>query len=58
MGQGTAREMGERLVAHAAELASAGVTYLSAGVPGGSIDEVLDGIAWFGEHVVPQIAAI
>jgi len=58
MGRGSARETGARLVAHAVELASAGVTYLHAGVPGGSLDEVVDGIAWFGEQVIPEIDAL
>ena len=58
MGQGPARDTGARLVEHAAELAAVGVTYLNAGVPGGSVDEVLDGIAWFADHVLPQIGAL
>ena len=58
MGQGDAREGGPRLVEHAAELAAAGVTYLNTGVPGASLAEMVDGIAWFGEHVLPPITAL
>ena len=43
---------------HAAELAAAGVTFLNAGVPGGSLDEIVEGIAWFGEHVLPPISLL
>jgi len=46
-----------RLVDHAAELAAAGVTFLNTGVPGPSLDELLDNIAWFGAEVLPAIAA-
>jgi len=42
----------------AAELADAGVTYLSAGVPGATLAEVLDNIAWFGAEVMPAVAAV
>ena len=58
MGGGDAREAGPRLVEHAAELAAAGVTFLNAGVPGGSLDETVEGIGWFGEHVLPPITAL
>jgi probable F420-dependent oxidoreductase len=58
MGAGNAREAGARLVEHAAELAAAGVTFLNAGVAGGSLAEIVDGIAWFGEHVLPPIGAL
>ncbi len=58
MGGGTAREAGPRLVEHAGELAAAGVTHVNAGVPGSSLDEILDGIAWFADHVVPPIIAL
>jgi probable F420-dependent oxidoreductase len=58
MGGGNAREAGPRLVEHAAQLAAAGVTFLNAGVPGGSLDETVEGIAWFAEHVLPPIAAL
>ncbi len=54
----TAAEAGARLVEHAAELAAAGVTYLNAGAPGSSLDEVLRGIASYGEHVVPALAKL
>ena len=52
----TPAEAGARLVEHAAELAGAGVTYLNAGAPGSSLDEILSGIAWYGEHVLPALA--
>ena len=58
MGGGNAREAGPNLVEHAAELAAAGVTFLNAGVPGGSLDEIVEGIAWFGEHVLPPISLL
>jgi probable F420-dependent oxidoreductase len=58
MGGGTASDAGPRLVEHAAELAAAGVTYLNAGVPGASIAEIAEGIAWFGGHVLPSITAL
>ena len=58
MGGGNAREAGPNLVEHAAELAAAGVTFLNAGVPGGSLDETVEGIGWFGEHVLPPITAL
>jgi probable F420-dependent oxidoreductase len=52
------RDSGARLADHAAELADAGVTYLSAGVPGATLAEVLDNIAWFGADVLPAVAAV
>jgi len=58
MGGGPASDAGPRLVEHAAELAAAGVTYLNAGVPGASIAEIAEGIAWFGGHVLPSITAM
>jgi probable F420-dependent oxidoreductase len=58
MGGGDARDAGPRLVEHAAELSAAGVTFLNAGVPGDSLVEIVDAIAWFGEHVVPPINAL
>ncbi|HZQ83663.1 MAG TPA: LLM class F420-dependent oxidoreductase [Acidimicrobiales bacterium] len=59
MGQSAnAAEAGARLVEHAAELAAVGVTYLNAGAPGASLDEVLAAIEWFGEHVVPALATL
>jgi probable F420-dependent oxidoreductase len=54
----TAAETGARLVEHAAELAGAGVTYLNAGAPGSSLDEILSGIGWYGEHVLPALAEL
>jgi len=53
-----ARDGGARLADHAAELAAAGVTYLNAGVPGATLSEVLDNIAWFGAEVMPAVAAV
>ncbi len=52
------RDSGARLAEHATELAGAGVTYLNAGVPGATLAEVLDNIAWFGAEVMPAVAAV
>jgi probable F420-dependent oxidoreductase len=54
----TVEEAGARLVEHARELAAAGVTYLNAGVPGSSVDEIEAGTAWYGEHVIPALTAL
>jgi probable F420-dependent oxidoreductase len=58
MGGGAATEAGPRLVEHAAELAAAGVTHLNAGVPGASLAEIVDGIAWYGGHILPSITGL
>ena len=58
MGGGTAADAGRRFVDHAAELAAAGVTHLNGGVPGASLREILEGIEWFGGHVLPSIGAL
>jgi probable F420-dependent oxidoreductase len=55
VGVGTDRD---RLVEHVAELAAAGVTFLNGGVPGDSLGEILDNIAWFGSEVLPAIDAV
>jgi len=52
------REAVGRLVDHTAELAEAGVTFLNAGVPGGTLAELLDNIRWFGAEVLPAIDAV
>ncbi|HVM65656.1 MAG TPA: TIGR03619 family F420-dependent LLM class oxidoreductase [Acidimicrobiales bacterium] len=49
---------GTRLVEHAAELADAGVTYLNAGTPGSTVEEIVAAIAWYGEHVLPAVARL
>jgi probable F420-dependent oxidoreductase len=58
VGSGMAPPRAERLVSHVAELASAGVTFLNGGVPGDSLAEILDNIAWFGSEVLPAIDAV
>ena len=54
----SAAEAGAWLVEHATELAAAGVTYLNAGAPGSSVDEIIGGIEWYGERVIPALAAL
>jgi len=47
-----------KMASHAAELAGAGVTFLNGGVPGDSVDEVVENIGWFGAEVLPAIQAL
>ncbi|MCB2047249.1 MAG: TIGR03619 family F420-dependent LLM class oxidoreductase [Novosphingobium sp.] len=52
------REVADRFLTNAAELADAGATWVGLGLPGVETSEMIENLTWFGEEVLPQLHAL